>query len=62
MAIRYNNVKILLHRGRNRKPRPKTFTTEDAAHAWAKASGLKEYKLFNLRTAAAKSKKIRVVF
>jgi len=48
-------------RGRSRSPRPKTFTTEESAHTWAKAQGLKEYELEHLTTDAAKQKKIRVV-
>ncbi len=47
--------------GRNRAKRPKTFKTEEVAHAWAKKQGIKKYHLENLRPHCAKRKKIRVV-
>lgn len=47
--------------GRNRKPRPKTFSTEEAAKQWAEAEGIKEYRLQNLRNLGATDKKIRIV-
>lgn len=49
-------------RGRgNRAPRPKTFASEEKAHAWAKAQGFEKYTLENLRNEESSKKKIRVV-
>ncbi|MBU1111982.1 MAG: hypothetical protein ABIG93_00760 [archaeon] len=53
------NYKINL-KGSIKKVRPKTFKNEEAAHVWAKAQGLKDYKLRNLRLESASDKKIRV--
>jgi hypothetical protein len=52
---------ILLKRGRNRAKRPKTFTSEEAANAWAKEQGLKDYTLEDLSMPSAKKRKIRIV-
>jgi len=60
MSIGHNKDRIL-HRGRERKPRPKTFASEDSARKWAAAQGIKEYSLFNLRNEASSTKKIRIV-
>lgn len=45
-------------RGRNRKKRPKTFKSKDAARKYAESKGIKNYKLVNL---AIPSKKIKIV-
>jgi hypothetical protein len=45
---------------RNRKPRPRTFKSEESAKAWAEKQGIKDYTLQNLRI-SDKDKKIRVV-
>jgi hypothetical protein len=45
---------------RNRKKRPKTFSSEDIAKKWADSHGIKKYELKNLRL-GTKDKKIRVV-
>ncbi len=47
--------------GRNRKPRAKTFVTEAAAHKFAKAEGLSNYSLENLRNTDSKELKLRIV-
>ena len=52
---------LIRHRGRNRKSRPKTFASEEAAKIWAEAHGIKEYSLVNLKIAENSQKKIRVV-
>ena len=49
----------LLHRGRHRAPRAKTFSTEALAKTWAEAQGLKKYELVRLDSGL--SKKIKVV-
>ena len=46
--------------GRNRLTRPKTFSSEEAAKKWAAEQGLENYSLVNLKTAEAKTKKIRI--
>ena len=64
MASSYftKRIKALLRqKAKGRKRRPRTFKTEEAARAWAKARGLKDYGLVNLRSSAAATKKIRVV-
>ena len=50
---------ILLHRGRHRAPRAKTFSTEAAAKTWAEAQGIKKFELVRLNNGL--SKKIQVV-
>ena len=60
MSYKTYKKDILLHRGRNRKARPKTFSTEDAAHAYAKEQGIATYELKNLNF-AKKENKIKIV-
>ncbi|MBT3297631.1 hypothetical protein HN385_01805 [archaeon] len=43
------------------KTRPKTFKSEEAAQAWAKAQGIEKYELVNLRLSDS-AKKIKVVY
>jgi len=45
---------------RRRKARPKTFKSEEAAHAYAKANDITKYSLENMRLDSAGDKKIRV--
>ena len=52
---------ILLNRGRNRKARPKTFSSEDLAKAHADKEGLKDFKLVNMKSEASQTKKIKIV-
>lgn len=47
--------------GRNRKVRPKTFKTEEAAKKYAESKGLKDFELKNLHAAKQTSDKFRVV-
>jgi hypothetical protein len=56
-------LKMVPHkpRGRDRKPRPKTFKTEEAAKAYAEAQGLKNYSIVNLKSELSKEKKLKVV-
>ena len=56
-VTRYNSKQ----RGRNRYPRPKTFSNEEAANAWAKKQGFTDYILENLKSEESSTKKIRVV-
>ena len=53
-------LRVTRPRNRVRKPRPKTFESEEIAQKWAEAQGFKEYELKNLRI-GDKDKKIRVV-
>jgi hypothetical protein len=46
--------------GRNRKKRPKTFKTEQAAKKWAEANKISSYELVNLHS-SSKDQKIRVI-
>lgn len=43
-----------------KKVRPKTFKTEEAAHAHAKERGIKKYELINLKSSESSTQKIRV--
>jgi hypothetical protein len=52
---------ILLHRGRNRKRRPKTFSSEQAAKVWADEQGIKKYVIENVKGPFSKENKLRVV-
>ena len=46
---------------RRRKARPKTFKSEEAANAYAKANSIAKYSLENMRLASASEKKVRIV-
>ncbi len=48
-------------KGVERKPRPKTFNSEEAAHNYAKSNNIKDYKLVNLRSPESSRKKIRII-
>ena len=48
-------------RGRNRKPRPKTFKTKEKAIKYAEAKGIKNYKLIDLQELNPKKRKIKIV-
>lgn len=45
---------------RNRKKRPRTFTSEESAKKWAETQGIKKFELKNLRL-NTKDKKIKVI-
>lgn len=45
---------------RERKKRPKTFSSEEIAKKWAESRGIKKYELKNLRI-GTKDKKIKVI-
>lgn len=45
---------------RERKKRPKTFTSEESAKKWAEAQGIKKFELKNIRI-GTKDKKIKVI-
>jgi len=47
--------------GRDRAKRPKTFKSEAAAKKHAESTGRKDYKIVNLKSPEAKSKKLRIV-
>lgn len=51
----------VVKRGRNRKPRPKTFRTEQAAAAYAKSKNIESYILKNLKSQESKVKKIVII-
>lgn len=52
---------IIVKNGRHRLTRPKTFASEDAANAYAKANGITSFKLENLRNELSSTKKIRII-
>ena len=45
----------------NRKSRPKSFKTEDAARKWADTNKIKNYSLRNLKSLEGSKKKIVIV-
>ena len=47
--------------GRSRKPRPKTFKTEEAAKKYAEEKGIKKYKLVDLGADIPSRTKIKVI-
>jgi hypothetical protein len=47
--------------GRNRKPRPKTFKSEEAARKYAEAKGLKNYELVDIAITRPNVKKLKIV-
>lgn len=55
--------KLRMHglRGRNRKPKPKTFKSEEAAKKYAEAKGIKNYKLVDIAISRPNVKKIKIV-
>jgi hypothetical protein len=61
MSYHTHQKPILLHRGRNRKKRPKTFRTEEGAKKWAEEKKMKDYKIINLRNPGSKKNKFKVV-
>ena len=54
-------LKTYTTKGRNRKPRQKTFSSEAAAKKHAEAKGIKEFSLLNLKSGNASQQKIRIV-
>jgi len=52
---------IIVRNGRHRLARPKTFTNEDSANAYAKANGITSFKLVNLKNEASSTKKLKIV-
>jgi len=46
---------------RRPRARPKTFKTKELAKAWAEKQGIKKYKLVNIKSPEAKTKKVKVV-
>ena len=60
MSYKTAKKPILIHRGRNRKSRAKTFRSEEAAKKYAEANHIKKYVLRDL-SPYGKERKIRVV-
>ncbi|MBN2881689.1 hypothetical protein JXM83_06590 [Candidatus Woesearchaeota archaeon] len=61
MSVGVLRREIIVKNGRNRKPRPKTFKTEDAAKAYAAKEGLKDFVIQNLRNEVSTKNKYRIV-
>ncbi len=60
MSIRHDRD-LRYQKSRIRTRRPKTFTSEESAKAFAKKEGLKEYTLENMKSPTSKTKKIRIL-
>jgi hypothetical protein len=61
MSIRAN-IDRRYRKSRNKRvKRPKSFRSEEAAHTYAKANGITNYSLKNLRSSESATKKIRIV-
>ena len=61
MSYKTYKKDILIKRGRNRKARPKTFGSEEAASKYAEEHGIKGYELVNIRSAESSGKKLKIV-
>lgn len=48
-------------KGRNRKPKPKTFKTEEKAKKYAEVKGIKNYRLVDLAISSPNRKKLKIV-
>ena len=60
LAVRVKR-KFSRQRGRNRAPRAKTFSTEEAAKTWAKEQGFEKFYVENMKSDEATKAKFRVV-
>jgi hypothetical protein len=61
MSYKTYKKDILLKRGRNRKARPKTFSSEEAASKYAEEHGIKSFELVNIKSIENSEKKLRIV-
>ncbi|HIH39561.1 TPA: hypothetical protein HA219_02490 [Candidatus Woesearchaeota archaeon] len=46
------------HRGRHRSPRPKTFSSEEKAKAYAQKQGMKNFEVVRLKSGLSRKVKI----
>ena len=60
MSFKTAKKPILLHRGRNRTSRPKTFSSEEAAKAYATTHKIAKYTLHDL-SPFSKERKIKIM-
>ena len=61
MSIRHDRD-LRFRKSRNKEvSRPKTFKTEAAANAYAKANKIENYILKNLKSSEAKTKKLKII-
>lgn len=60
MSISHYRSEVI-KRGRNRKPRPKTFKSEQSAMAYAKANNIANFLLKNIKNPDSKKKKILLI-
>jgi len=58
IKLRKENVR---RKSRHNAPRARSFKTEEAAHTYAKANGIKKYTLKNTMYASSPKKKLRIV-
>ena len=61
MSYKTYKKDILIKRGRNRKARPKTFGSEEAANKYAEEHGIKSHVLVNIKSTESSEKKIKIV-
>lgn len=61
MSFRTAKKPILLSRGRNRKKRPKTFKSLEAANAFAEENKIKKYLLKDLTPYRKDNKKVQLI-
>ncbi len=57
MAVSHKRWRVVTG-GRNRKPRPKTFNSAEAAKKWAEANNISKYKIVQLNMGLSKKFKI----
>ena len=60
MSVSHKRDEVV-KRGRNRKPRPRTFKSEQAAAAYAKLNKIENYILRNIKSQESKGKKIIII-
>lgn len=57
MAVSHKRWRVVTC-GRNRKPRPKTFKSAEAAKKWAEANKISKYDIVQLKVGLSKKFKI----
>lgn len=60
MSISHRRDEVIRN-GRNRKPRPKTFKSEQQANAYAKENSISGFEIKNLKSMDSKKKKLVIV-
>jgi len=62
MSVGVQKRERVIKNGRNRKSRPKTFKTMEAAQNYAKENNLKDFKIENLKSSESTKSKFVIKF